>query len=87
VQLSLFDYRPDILKIANELLDCLNNGRKAKEIFYPVLYFEKDNYTALIATDKVKYVGNIIDEKGNTPSDMSACWRNLGIIMEDLNIK
>lgn len=69
---------------ANNLLEALNDGMKVK--YEPHYYFQEGNLIVLMAVNKHKEaVFNILDLKGKIPDGMSACWRNLQHIKQDLN--
>lgn len=93
MQLSLFENKEIhpvdefLTQKANVLLEALNEGRKSKEQYQPLYYFQEDDKIVLIAGNKEKkIVCNILDLKGNTPDGFSACWRSVNHIKQELNL-
>lgn len=89
-QLNLFEqYEIDqknekLSKAADAILAALNDGMKLK--YEPHYYYQEGNFIVLMAVNKNKEsVFNILDLDGKTPDGMSACWRNLEHIKQDLN--
>jgi hypothetical protein len=73
MQLSLFDnqWQPS----ANNLLSLLNDGRKGKDLFYPLDALKIKDKVVIIAQNAECSVFNVLDTDGNTPVGESACWR------------
>jgi len=93
MQLSLFENKEIhpvdqlLTDQANALLEALNDGRKAKEMYLPQYYFKQLDMVVLIASDKNKNtLFNIIDMDGKTPPGFSACWRSANHIKQELNL-
>lgn len=73
MQLSLFDNLWQ--NKANNLLSLLNDGRKGKDVFYPLDALKVKDKIVIIAQNAECRVFNIIDNEGNIPEGESACWR------------
>lgn len=81
-QLSLFENMWQ--DSANRLLDCLNDGRKGKEIYMASASLK---YKKLIIIQAVNYeskVYNVLDEWGNQPKGKSVCWRSMSHVINEI---
>ncbi|MFB5946094.1 hypothetical protein [Albibacterium profundi] len=82
-QLSLFDEK--IMKVANDLLDLLNDGRKESERYEPQYTCGHEGYTILIVANKHKDILlNVVDDLGNIPDGFSVNWRTIHHIKQEL---
>lgn len=88
-QLNLFEEYENSLKdellakAALDLLAAVNDGMKVK--YEPHYYFQEGKLIVLIAVNKFKdSIYNILDLDGKIPDGLSACWRNLAHIQQDL---
>jgi hypothetical protein len=68
---------------ALELLNALNDGEKKR--YEPFAYLQLDKLILLIAKREKDYLFNLIDLDGNTPLNMSSCWRVGSVIYRDLD--
>jgi len=69
---------------ANELLDCLNEGRKGKQIYVPAWTLQRSDLIILCAVNHEGEMYNVIDSNGNTPKGYCADWRILYLIFHDI---
>lgn len=69
---------------ANALLNSLNEGRKAKEIFMAGASVKHKDLIIIQAVNGEKKYYNILTETGYIPKNFSACWRSLKHIIEEL---
>ena len=90
MQLSLqnqFDnqQRDEILTArANGLLEALNESEKKP--YEPSNYIQIGNCIVLIAKRGEDYLFNVLDVDGNTPKELTACWRVWSEFKRDLEI-
>jgi len=68
---------------ALDLLNALNEGEKKQ--YEPFAYLQLDKLILLIAKRENDYLFNLIDLDGNTPLNMSSCWRVGEVIYRDLD--
>ena len=68
---------------ALDLLNALNDGEK--KLYEPFAYEQINQVILLIAKREKDYLFNLIDLEGNTPKDMSSCWRVGEVIYRDLD--
>lgn len=86
VQLSLFDNK--IFKVANELLEMLNEDLKINERYKSQFTFIEKGYTVFVVANKHKHVlFNVLDSLGEAPDGFCVNWRTFGHIKQELKIK
>lgn len=91
-QLKLFDEHylamNNLLASANQLIDLLNDGRKAAEVYNAEAYHEIKGLYLFVASNKdKKRVFNVLTSEGKTPEGFSANWRNYNHIRHELNLQ
>ena len=83
---SIFDNQAKdnlLSKKALDLLNALNDGEKKQ--YEPFAYEQINTVILLIAKREKDYLFNLIDLDGNTPLNMSSCWRVGEVIYRDLD--
>lgn len=80
---SLFDELK--FQKAGELLDILNEGLKTKDQYQPIGYFEEQEFTVFVASNREKdLMMNVVNFEGNIPEGFCVNWRIPKLILHDL---
>lgn len=69
---------------ANGLLEALNESEKKP--YEPSNYIHIGNFIVLIAKRGEECLFNVLDTDGNTPKELTACWRVWSEFKRDLEI-
>lgn len=88
MQLSL-EFEPiniEWVERINQMLDSINDGRRGKDIYRPLLQLQiNDDLIVFAAENEISERWfNILKTDGSTPKNLSANWRSLHHIIQEL---